>query len=116
MRCGGAGLVVDDVRMNVEKNFVARCGLTAKGELVCHDAGWRKQSGFLAQKRCDALLQRVNGRIVSKDVVADFGVQHRLTHAVIRTRHRVATEIDRHDFQSGERRMRGFSAAPQPGP
>ena len=39
-----------------------------------------EQRRLLAEQRGNALLQRIDGRIVAEDVVADLGARDRLAH------------------------------------
>jgi len=49
-----------------------------------------KQAGLEAQLVCEPFLQRIDGRVISVDIVADLRAQHGFTHSCRRLRDGVA--------------------------
>mmetsp|Transcript_10493 Transcript_10493/g.32590 ORF Transcript_10493/g.32590 Transcript_10493/m.32590 type:complete len:299 (-) Transcript_10493:41-937(-) len=65
----------------------------ARGE-VAHRRGREKQRLLFPEQRRDTRLERVHGRVLAEDVVANLGHRHRLAHPLGRLRHRVTPEVN----------------------
>ena len=91
---GGARLVVKRVTAGVEDDLVARSGVHAHADLVGHGAGGHEQRRLLAEALGHSLLQPVDRRVFTEDVVADLGVGHGCAHAGGGSGHGVRAQID----------------------
>ena len=90
-----AGLVPDRVALAADDHVVARPRQHAQRDLVGHRAGRQPERGLLAEQRGDALLQRVDGRVLAELVVADRSGGHRRAHRRRRPRDGVGAKVDR---------------------
>jgi len=93
-RRDGAALVIDDVAVTVADDLVAHPRERAERDLVRHRPGGHPHGRFLAQQRRDAVLQRIDGRVLAVDVVAHFRGRHGLAHSGGRAGDGVAAQID----------------------
>jgi hypothetical protein len=70
---GAAAFPAVGVRHLADDVLVAALAVRHQRAQVALRAGGHEERGLLAQHRGDALLQRVDGRVVAEDVVADLG-------------------------------------------
>ncbi len=92
---GGAGhLVVEDVRVQVEHDFLAGARVAHHGDEVAHGAGGDEEPGRLAQALGGQRLQPLDGRVLLPDIVAHIGARHGLAHLRRGERERVGAEVD----------------------
>ena len=76
-----------------------------------------EQAGLLAEQLGGPLLERVDGRVVAEDVVADLGLGHRPAHLGGRLGDGVGAEVDeavghgRRVYGAGRARAAGRRAA-----
>ena len=82
------------VRHLADDVLVAAAAVAHDRDQVALRAAGHEERRFLAEQRGDPLLQRVDGRIVAEDVVADLGRGHRRAHRRRRPRHGVAAQVD----------------------
>ena len=79
--CGrSAGLVVDDVTLAMGDQLLSGFTDRTDGQLVCHGAARGEEGGLLPEFVRDRRFERLDGRIVPEDVVAEFGGIHGGTH------------------------------------
>src|SRR5580658_6252532 len=78
--CGTTGLEVDRMRGAMSDHLIARPAVHAQRNLVTHRTGRKEQCSFLAEQLGDHLLQRVDGRILKRLLVADLRLAHELAH------------------------------------
>ena len=71
--------------------------MQADRQLVAHGAGGDEQRRFFPEQAGRHLLQPVDGRVLTEDVVADIRVHHRLTHGGRGLGHRVTAQVNHHD-------------------
>ena len=83
----GMGQLADDVLVAAPavRQDAAQIALRARGH---------EERGLLAGQLGDALLQRVDGRVVAEDIVAQRRCQHRLAHGRRRPGDGVAAQVD----------------------
>jgi hypothetical protein len=74
--------------------FVAALAVAHDRDEVALRAARHEQRRLLAEHRRDALLQRVDGRVVAEHVVAELGAHHRLAHRGRRAGDGVAAQVD----------------------
>ena len=96
-----AELGAHHVRLRVADQLLPRLHVHAQPELVGERAGGGEQAGVLAEQVGHALLERVDGRVLAVDVVADLGVGHRRAHACGGTGDGVAAQV--HESAHGRR-------------
>src|SRR5690606_20104008 len=80
-------------------------GVTPEADEIAHGTGGNEETGFAAEEFGGPLLKPVDCRIVPKDIVADLGRRHRLTHGRGRARDRVAPKIDQRFVTSMHARL-----------
>ena len=92
---GRAGtFIIQNVRILVENNLIARRRLRREAGLIAHCSGWNKECGLFAENFCNAFLQAVDGRILTKDIVADLRLRHSLSHSRGRLGDGVASQVN----------------------
>ena len=74
------GFIVEGVGARLAQHLVARAGVQADGELVCHGAAGHKHRGFFAEQRGAHALQPQHRRVLAEDIVADLGIGNGLAH------------------------------------
>ena len=82
------------VRHLADDDLVAALAMAHRCDEVALRAAGHEQRRLLAEHRCDALLQRVDGRVVAEDVVTELGAHHRVAHRGGWSRDGVAAQID----------------------
>src|SRR5207245_3946245 len=73
-------LVVEDVRVQVENDFLAGLRMADDGEEVAHGAGRDEEPGGLPEPLGRQRLEPLDGRILLLDVVTDGCVRNALAH------------------------------------
>ena len=88
------GLVPHSMRLATDDDVIAGTREHAECHLVRHSAGRQPQRGFFSEQSGHALLQRVDGGILTELVVAHWRGCHRLAHPGRGARNRIGPEID----------------------
>src|SRR5437867_3345194 len=91
---GAGDLVVEDVRVEVEDDFLARARVAHDGDEVAHRARRDEEAGRLAQPFGGDRLQALDRRILLPHVVPDLGAGHRLAHLDRGEGQRVGAQVD----------------------
>jgi hypothetical protein len=91
---GAAAFVLVGVCVHADEVFVAARAVRDQREQVRLGAARHEQAGLEAEIVGEAPLQRVDGRVLAVDVVADLGAQHRRAHRRRRPGHGVAAQVD----------------------
>jgi hypothetical protein len=91
---GCAGLVVDDVAVDVADDLITGLGVGADGGLVGHGAGRDEAGGFFAHEFGDAVLEADDGGVITQDIIPDLGIGHGLAHGGGGAGDGVAAEVD----------------------
>ena len=73
-------LVHDDVAVGCRDRLLAPVEVCELGHEIAHRSRGDKEAGLLAEQRRGTLLERVDGRVVAEDVVADLRLGHRAAH------------------------------------
>ena len=91
---GGSDFVVQDVRLFLDKDCIAR--LTVRGErnLVSHCPAWDEERCPLSCHFCGKCLQLHDGWLVAQNVVSQRSRLHRIIHFRCGPGYGVATKID----------------------
>src|SRR5262249_8457358 len=87
-------LVVEDVRIEIEHDFLTGLRVAQNRDEVAHRAGAAEASGFFPQALGGHPLQALAGRILLPSVVTDLAARHGLAHLRRGTRQRVGAEVD----------------------
>ncbi len=74
------GLVHDHVALGARDRLLAPVQVGHLGDEVAHGARRDEEARLLPEQRGGALLERVDGRVVAEDVVADLRLRHRAPH------------------------------------
>ncbi len=74
------GLVHDHVAGRGGDDFLAAGQVRHLGHEVAHRPGGHEEAGLLPQQLGRAFLERVDGRVVAEDVVAELGGRHGAAH------------------------------------
>ena len=74
------GLVDDDVVLAAGDGLLAALEMGELRDEVAHRPRGDEEARFLAEQLGGAFLERVDGRVVAEDVVADLGLGHRPAH------------------------------------
>src|SRR4030095_15333741 len=91
---GAGDLVVEDVRVQVEHDFLAGLRVAQYRDEVAHRAGGDEQSGFLPQPLRGQRLPLLDSGLLLQDVVTALSARHRLPHLRRGKRQRVGAEVD----------------------
>ena len=81
------------VAVLADEHLLARVPVQVGRNLVGLRPGGHEQRRLAPEHRRDAALECLNGRVVLKHVVADFGARHSLAHRGRRARNRVASKV-----------------------
>jgi hypothetical protein len=87
-------LVVENVALPVEDDFIPGTGDRGERDLVAHSPAGNEHRRFGAEQLANAPLELDRCRIVAEDVVADGSVGDGLAHGGHRTRNGIAAKID----------------------
>ena len=93
-RLAGA-LVPEHVGLVAHDQFISLAAPGQGGNEVAHRAAGSEQAGLLAQQGGCPVLELVDRRVFSENVVADFGGGHGPAHLVGWLRNGVAAQVDR---------------------
>jgi hypothetical protein len=91
---GAAAFPAVGVRHLANDVLLAALAMAHQAAQIALRAGGHEQRRLLTQHRGDALLQRVDGRVVAEDVVSDFGGGHCRTHRRSGLGDGIAAEVD----------------------
>ena len=83
------------MRVVADQHRVPGTGRRRDGRLVAHRSRSDEEGRLFAREFRRHLLQPIDGRIFSVDVVSDFGRGHRFSHRFGRLGDGVAAQIDR---------------------
>ena len=89
-----AGFVPDDMAVVAQDDFIAALAMRHQRQLVAEVAGRHEQGGFLAEDAGGQGFQLLHGRIVTVDIIADLGMEHRLAHGRGRLGNGIAADVD----------------------
>ena len=87
-------LVLKDVRLVAQEDFVARPCVSHHGQQVGHRAARDEEGGFLAEELRRPAFQRDDRGVIAENVVTDFRLRHGLAHGRRRPGDGVAPEVD----------------------
>jgi hypothetical protein len=97
-RRSSSGFVEEDVRVLADQHRVPGVGRRCDGRLVAHRSRSDEEGRLFPGEFRRHLLQPVDGRILSVDVVSNFSRGHRFSHRPGRPGDGVAAQVDRlHD-------------------
>src|SRR5579859_7247347 len=82
------------MRAGFGDDLLARMCQAQLREQIALRAAGDEDRGFLAENLRSMRLERVDARVFAKDVVANFGRAHRLTHFGRRLGNRVAAKVE----------------------
>ena len=88
------GLVHDEMALGAGDRLLAAAEVRQLRHEVAHASRRDEEAGLLAEHRSGSFLERVHGRVVAEDVVADLGVRHRASHGGRRVRDGVGAQVD----------------------
>src|SRR5580765_3543843 len=91
---GSSKLVIQDMAAIFCNDLLTGFGMHFDGDLVAHAAGRNPQSRLFFKDLSGALLQPVDSRIITKNIVTHLGIGHRFTHGIGWFCNCVAAEID----------------------
>ena len=89
-----AGLVLEDVAIEIAEKLVAGTGVDAHGDLVRHRPRRHEEGRLLAEELGRAAFELADGRVLAEDVVADLGGGHGGPHAGRRPGDGIAAQIE----------------------
>ena len=78
----------------VREYLVSGAGQCSNAGLVGHGARWDETGRFLAEQLRTPLLKSMDGRVVPKNIVTEFGIHHGCPHLFRRLGDGVASEVD----------------------
>ena len=91
-------LVSDDVALRACDHLAAARDMGHEGDEVAHRARRHEEAGLLAEQLGRAFLERVDRRVLAKDVVSELGHRHRPAHLVGGLGDGIGAQIDeRHE-------------------
>jgi hypothetical protein len=91
--CGGT-LIVINVCILIDQNFIAWLNMGLDGYLVGHSTRGHEKPGFLAQQGCHLILEKIDGGVLTQNVVTNLGCGYGLPHGVAWLGYRVTAEIN----------------------
>ena len=92
------------MRGRFAEQLIARPCVDPNGDLIGHRPRRHEERSLLAQKLGRALLEELDGRVFSVDIVTDRGFGHRASHRGRRLGNGVGPQVDQSSGHCGEPR------------